>query len=623
MTPWRLHVILALGCASVNAAFMAGVGPARYVVSVLLGVALLVAARVPWAGPVGVAVAQLAAAALGVSTENPGPLLAVLTTAYLAGRRGRTIPGLLAVAVLPVTAAVIDGLSVATALFASALTGGVWCFGWIVRRRAEAAERAGAEAARLAAEDPALESESVVRAERARLAAETIHLVRAAVVDMRATAQAAAPDLDPDRIAAVQARGTEAVADLRRLLGLLRTEPEPDPATEPAHTRRRPTPAEWLPTLAAAALIPLDRFYEDERALLPWLLLGALCLVPLVQRRLPFAGALLLGGLPLLGLSLEVPLIPGFSLLVIVAVAAWHVGATTDRVLGAGLATLLGARVWAVAGSDPGNVPIEIAIVVLPLFAGLAWHDRDRAFRRAKDTTTELLGRRDAALAAAVAAERLRIARELHDVTSHAVGVMVLQAGAAAAQRLADPARACAALKSVETAAAQATAELDALARTLTSDGEIEPWVGSDDGLGGALIRLVDRMRGAGLGIDLDLGSLPVDHRVAGAVYRIVQETLTNAARHAPGSTVRVVVGRHADSVEVEVVDSGVGEPGKDGSGFGLEGLTERVRALGGDFGAGPRPGGGFAVRARVPDGGARMAHGEVHVADGRSGVLG
>lgn len=623
MTPWRLHVVLALCCASVNAAFMADVGPARPVVSVLLGAALLVAARAPWAGPLGVALAQLAAAALGVSTENPGPLLAVVATAYLAGRRERTIPGLVSVAVLPVTAAVLDGLSVATALFVSAITGGVWCFGWVVRRRAEAAERAGAEAARIAADDPALEQESVVRAERARLATETIHLVRAAVADMRATAQAAATDLDADAIAAVQARGTDAVADLRRLLGLLRTEPGPDPAPEPAHTRRwRPTAAEWLPTLAAMALLPLDRFYEDERALPPWLLLGVLCVVPLVRRRLPFLAALLLGGLPLLGLSLGVPLIPGFSLLVVVAVAGWHVGATADRVLGVGLAALLGARVWSVAGSDPGNVPIEIAIVVLPLFAGLAWHDRDRAFRRAEKTTTDLLGRRDAALAAAVAAERLRIARELHDVSSHAVGVMVLQAGAAGAQRLADPARARAALAAVETAAAQATAELDALARTLTSDGELEPWVGSDDGLGGALTRLVERMRGAGLGIDLDLGAVLVDHRVAAAVYRTVQEALTNAARHAPGSAVRVVVRRRAHGVEVEVVDSGGGPAGPDGSGFGLEGLAERVRMLGGEFGAGPRPGGGFAVRARVPDAGTNVVDGSVRAAD-RPGVTG
>ena len=378
-----------------------------------------------------------------------------------------------------------------------------------------------------------------------------------------------------------------------------------------------------MPSLAAVALLPLDRSHADEGALLPWLFLGALTVVPLVHRRLPFVGALILGGLPLLALSLGMAPIAGFSLLVVVAVAAWRVGATADRVLGVGLAALLGARVWSVAGSEPANVPIEIAIVVLPLFAGLAWHDRDRAFHRAKHTTSELLGLRDAALAAAVAAERLRIARELHDVSSHAVGVMVLQAGAAGAQRLTDPARARAALEAVETAAAQATAELDTLARTLTSDGQIEPWVGAGDGLDGALTRLVDRMRGAGLAIELDHGALPVDHRLAGVVYRIVQEALTNAARHAPGATVRVVVDRRVDGVEVEVVDSGGGQPALDGSGFGLEGLAERVRLLGGDFAAGPRPGGGFAVRARIPEAGARAAHGGAHAVDARRGSSG
>lgn len=127
-------------------------------------------------------------------------------------------------------------------------------------------------------------------------------------------------------------------------------------------------------------------------------------------------------------------------------------------------------------------------------------------------------------------------------------------------------------------------------------------------------------MRGEGLEIDFDLGQLPLDHRVASVVYRTVQEALTNAARHAPGSAMRVFVGLGADGVEVEVVDSGGGESEPVGSGFGLEGLAERVRALGGDFGAGPRAEGGFAVRARIPEGGARTSHSQL--ADGRQEVI-
>ena len=604
MTRWRLHVMLALMCASVNAAFMADEGAARYVVSLLLAVALLVAAPAPWAGPVVAAVAQLTAHAMGVSLENPGPLLTDLTTAFLAGRRASTVPGLLGVATLPLTAWFVDGFSFATALFSTVLIGGVWAFGLLVQRRATDAERAGVEAARLAAEDPAFEFARVVRAERERLAAETIHLIRAAVTDMRTTARAAEPELDPTLLAAVQARGSEAVADLRRLLGLLRREPEPIPPTQPPHTDRWPTAAEWAPTLAALAVIQLDLTFGEGSAPMSWAVVVAFAMVPLIQRRLPFVAALILGGLPLVAAALGVALVTGFSLLVVVATVAWRVGATRDLILGAGLLGLLSARIWWLADTEPANIPMEVVIVVLPLLAGLAWHDRDRAFREARDRTAELLGMRDAALTEAVTAERMRIARELHDVTSHAVGVMVLQAGAAAAQRDADPERARTALAAVETAAAQATAELDTLARMLVSDGEIEPWLGSDDGLTGALTRLVDRMRGSGLSIELETTDLPSDRRVAGTVYRTVQEALTNAARHAPGSRVRVVVGRGLDGVEVEVLDSGGGGPGSDGTGFGLDGLAERIRSLGGEFGAGPRPEGGFAVRARVPDDG-------------------
>ncbi|MBC7310680.1 MAG: hypothetical protein H5T81_11735 [Tetrasphaera sp.] len=602
MTRWRLHVVLALSCAVVNAALMTGKGPARYVVSAVLAVALLAAAPAPWIGPVVAAAAQLAATAMGVPVENPGPLLAIIAVAYLSGRGAATTLGLSGVGVLILVSAAVDGFAVGTTLFSAVFIGGVWCFGWIVRRRAESAERAGAEAARLAAEDPAVVAHQVVTAERERLAAETIGLIREAVLDMQATAREASPDLDPARLAAVQARGSEVVADLRRLLGLLRSDPAPEPPSQPAHTPSWPGPRDWVPTAAALALLLLDRLYTDEPALLPWVVAGGFALVPLLQRRLPFVAALAVGGLPLLALLLGVPFIAGFSLLVVVATVGWHVGATLDRFLGPGLGVLLAARLWVVATSEPENIPIEIAVVVLPVVAGLAWHDRDRAFRRAREQAGELLGVRETAIAEAVTAERLRIARELHDVSSHAVGVMVLQAGAAAAQRSADPDRARAALGALDTAASQAVAELDALARTLSSGRDVGPWVGSAEDLAAALTGLVDRMRGAGLAIELELQSLPADERVAAAVYRTVQEALTNAARHAPGATVRVEVSRRGGVVEVEVVDSGGGADTSGGSGFGLDGLAERVRALGGDFGAGPRPEGGFAVRARIPD---------------------
>lgn len=616
MTQWRLHVLLALVCAGTAAAVLPSDGPARYAVPPALALALLVSRPLPAAGPIVVLLANVLALRLGVPTESPASLPAMVVVVYLAGRYAG-LPGLIGPAAAVLAAWAADDFGLGSLLFAAILLGGIWGFGRLVRRRAEAARAAGIEAAQLAAQDPAVESARVVKAERERLAAETILLIRTAVSDMRTAARAAEPDLDPTHLAAVRTRGIEAVAELRRLLGLLRNEPGQPTGLVPAVTSsarrfprspragqrsRWPAPAEWVPTLAALALLPVDISQATDLALLPWLFLGVLCLVPLVQRRAPYAAALITGGLPLMSVALGIPVVGGFSVLVLVPAIAWYAGTVASWILGAGLAGWLVAQAWELIGTEPGNVPINLAIVGLPLFAGIAWREREREFVRARNETEQLLGVQDAVIAEAVAQERLHLARELHDVASHAVGVMMLQAGAAAAQRDSDPARARAALESVLAAASQATAELDTLARMLTAGAQpsASPEAG---GLGDALDDLIERMRGAGLTITQALGVLPTDQRVVGAVYRTVQEALTNAARHAPGTRVAVRVDRVGDSAVVEVIDSGhpVGD-GAEGSGFGLEGLAERIRALGGELSAGVRPEGGFAVRARVPD---------------------
>ncbi len=126
--------------------------------------------------------------------------------------------------------------------------------------------------------------------------------------------------------------------------------------------------------------------------------------------------------------------------------------------------------------------------------------------------------------------------------------------------------------------------------------------------LGAALTALAERMRGGGLDVRVTVPpDVPADPVLVATAFRIVQEALTNAARHAPGSRVEVALETGADRLAVTVVDDGgaraeaAGDAGLEGGGFGLVGLAERVRALGGDIAAGPAPGGGFAVSARLP----------------------
>jgi signal transduction histidine kinase len=196
------------------------------------------------------------------------------------------------------------------------------------------------------------------------------------------------------------------------------------------------------------------------------------------------------------------------------------------------------------------------------------------------------------------------MARELHDVVSHAIGVMVLQAGAADALRESDPVAAREAVRTIETTGARATSELEVLLGLVDGGavGAASSPLPQDEGLSS----LVDRMRASGLSIELDGGELPGDDTVRRTAYRVVQEALTNAARHAPGATVTVRTRTGDGWLSVEVENGPgltAGSPPElvaDG-GYGLVGLAERVRALGGELAAGPTPGDGFVVAGRLP----------------------
>jgi signal transduction histidine kinase len=201
----------------------------------------------------------------------------------------------------------------------------------------------------------------------------------------------------------------------------------------------------------------------------------------------------------------------------------------------------------------------------------------------------------------AVAEERARIARELHDVIAHSVSVMVVQAGAAAAVLKRDPARAAEPLEAVQETGRQALVEMSRLVGLLREHGEeigLSPQPGLAD-----LDTLVTQVREAGLPVELLVEGepRPVPLGVDLSAYRVLQEALTNALKHAGEAHARVLVRYRPNTLELEVVDDGPGSGNGHVGGHGLVGMRERVSVFGGDLHAGPLPGGGFVVRARLP----------------------
>jgi signal transduction histidine kinase len=237
--------------------------------------------------------------------------------------------------------------------------------------------------------------------------------------------------------------------------------------------------------------------------------------------------------------------------------------------------------------------------------------------RRAYDVEVEarlhlLETERDQATRIAVAAERGRIARELHDVVAHAVSVMVVQADGASYAIASNPELAQRALQTISETGRGALGELRRLLDVLRSDeGDGEPRVPQPDAH--ALADLAERMRASGVPVELEIGELgELPAGVSLGVYRIVQESLTNTLKHAGrGATASVQVHRAGDLVEVLVSDDGAGhvpqlvpagrrDPRLPG-GNGLIGMRERAHVYGGTLEVGPAPGGGWQVRAALP----------------------
>ncbi|WP_177324378.1 sensor histidine kinase [Streptomyces mirabilis] len=240
-------------------------------------------------------------------------------------------------------------------------------------------------------------------------------------------------------------------------------------------------------------------------------------------------------------------------------------------------------------------------LAVYLLTVVLAWTAGQ--WRRAQQARTRAEMRR------AVVEERARIAREVHDVVAHTLSVMVIQAGAADDVFTQRPEQARQALRSIETGGRSALGELRLLLRAFRPDAG-EEGAGEQREPGPSLARLdelADTVRATGMTVHVDregaTGGLPA--AVDLAAYRIVQEALTNTLRHAVGADeVSVRVTAEGECVKVTVVDNGRTPQGRSvavGAGRGLVGMRERARLVGGSLRAGPLPGGGFEVAARLP----------------------
>ncbi|MET8742932.1 sensor histidine kinase [Streptomyces sp. NPDC004728] len=356
-----------------------------------------------------------------------------------------------------------------------------------------------------------------------------------------------------------------------------------------------------------------------ERIAAVLIILG-LCVVVALRRRAPEEMLLLAIAMGVAQLVTGVgPGVANFATLVIVFTVA-TVGerwasrlALVCSLCAAGVSTLR----WPQESPQGGWAQQTFVVIVLTVPFVLAWvlgdsmRTRRAYFSQLEERAARLEREREAQSKVAVAAERARIARELHDVVAHNVSVMVVQADGAAYVMDAAPDQAKQALETISSTGRQALAEMRRLLGVLrTGDaqesGEYVPQPDVDQ-----IEDLIDQVRQAGLAVDFKIEGTPrpLPSGVELTAYRIVQEALTNTRKHGgpdAGASVRLVY--FDDGLGLLIEDDGRGaahelyeDGGADGAGHGMIGMRERVGMVGGTLDAGPRPGGGFRISALLP----------------------
>jgi signal transduction histidine kinase len=469
-----------------------------------------------------------------------------------------------------------------------------------------------------------------------------------------------------DALTAIEATSRETLAGVRRTLGALRRgEPGHKPGHAPAGpvpptgaTPRPPLPGRVLPgawmvaswcavvayVLSAQLLGPGGfvsissgdhevehpvptgiaglRVVLDSLAAMPWPVLAmcgvvVVCAVLVGRWPLPALGLLLAAAVvaavrPKPWLVGHVPIPPvlpvlAFYLIPPAGVAVGCLAATRSRPVSIGAAVITAGMLAGCAGGlsfsfmpagFPRGTSAALAATVTTVVAWLV----GQSIRQNRVHSATLRSRAEAA---AVTAERLRIARELHDMVAHSIGVIAIQAGAGSRVIGTQPAEARNALAAIEATSREALAGLRQTLGAPRGDGPrpgahpapLEPAPGL-----ASIGQLTATATGAGVCVDVrwrgQRRPLPAD--IDQSAFRIIQEAITNVLRHACTDHCQVIIDQQDDEVAIEVVDDGRGGTA-DGTGYGITGMRERARLLHGQLTAGPRPEGGFRVTARLP----------------------
>lgn len=343
-----------------------------------------------------------------------------------------------------------------------------------------------------------------------------------------------------------------------------------------------------------------------------------LSVVVALRRRMPEKMLILAAAMGFAQLALDVEVVPAdFAMLVIIYTVAADGARWTSRfaLIGGLCAAPLSQIRWPQEASNSLNNVLIAAFQTVPF--ALAWvlgdsiRTRRAYLAQLEERAARLEKEREAQAKVAVAAERARIARELHDVVAHNVSVMVVQADGAAYVMDTAPEQARKALETISGTGRQALAEMRRLLGVLRTgehqeSGEYVPQPDVEQ-----LDDLIEQCRTSGLPVDFKVEGTPrpLPSGVELTAYRIVQEALTNTRKHGgpnAGASVRLVY--FDDGLGLLVEDDGKGAPhelyeegGADGQGHGLIGMRERVGMVGGTLDAGPRPGGGFRISALLP----------------------
>jgi signal transduction histidine kinase len=378
-----------------------------------------------------------------------------------------------------------------------------------------------------------------------------------------------------------------------------------DPVVQIARVPSRPPLSDFVIAGALTVWAVLEAFFASGSGSVPMrILAGCAMTVPLVaRRRNPLSVVLVVAGVLVARAAIGSPDESSAFFFPALLLATFSVSLYERRfplaIAGGAfaLASVIGAVLLGFGENEgtsasAGNLAIISLFVLAAWTAGLLLRRRAEQLRRVQAESGELAKE-------AVADERAAIARELHDIVAHSVSIISLQAGAADQYLERDPARAREHLNTVRRSAHDALTEMRRLTGVLREEpAGYEPQPGLR-----RLAELVDQARAGGLDVTLteEGERRAVPPGVDLAAFRIVQEALTNARKHAGTVAARVLVRYSDGSVEVEVAnDPGPGGNGE-GAGHGLVGMRERVRVYGGTLETGPANGGGYRVLARLP----------------------